>query len=80
MSKLLFMIGRFARALVFTCAGLLLVACQGPHAEVPAGPSGTQTESARPQALPFIEDDYSRALGDAVRRKAPLFVEAWAPW
>ena len=30
--------------------------------------------------LPFIEDDYPRALGEARSRKLPLFVEAWAPW
>ena len=30
--------------------------------------------------LPFIEDDYARALGEARSRKLPLFVESWAPW
>ncbi len=32
------------------------------------------------EALPFIEDDYPRALGEATRNKLPLFVDAWAPW
>jgi hypothetical protein len=32
------------------------------------------------KALPFIADDYSRALGEARAQKLPLFVEAWAPW
>ena len=31
-------------------------------------------------ALPFIQDDYTRALAEARARKVPLFIEAWAPW
>lgn len=30
--------------------------------------------------LPFIDDDYARALAEARARKLPLFIEAWAPW
>jgi hypothetical protein len=30
--------------------------------------------------LPFIEDDYPRALAESRSRKLPIFVEAWAPW
>ncbi len=30
--------------------------------------------------LPFISDDYPRALAEARARDLPLFVEAWAPW
>lgn len=30
--------------------------------------------------LPFIEDDYTRALAEARSRELPLFVESWAPW
>ena len=41
--------------------------------------------SASPQAadgahLPFIEDDYGRALSEARARRVPLFIDAWAPW
>jgi endonuclease YncB( thermonuclease family) len=32
------------------------------------------------QTLPFIQDDYPRALAEARSRKLPLFIEAWAPW
>lgn len=32
------------------------------------------------EALPFIEDDYPRALAEARARKQPLFVDSWAPW
>jgi hypothetical protein len=31
-------------------------------------------------ALPFVEDDYARALAEAKSKAVPLFVEAWAPW
>lgn len=39
--------------------------------------------SAAPEpkkAVPFIEDDYKRALAEAKAKKRPLFIEAWAPW
>jgi hypothetical protein len=32
------------------------------------------------KAVPFIEDDYKRALAEARAKKRPLFIEAWAPW
>ncbi len=32
------------------------------------------------EALPFIEDDYPRALAEARERKVPLFVDSWATW
>ncbi len=30
--------------------------------------------------LPFIADDYPRALTEAKSRHLPIFIEAWAPW
>ena len=30
--------------------------------------------------LPFIEDDYSKALAQANARHVPICIEAWAPW
>ena len=30
--------------------------------------------------LPFIEDDYNRALSEARGKSRLIFVEAWAPW
>lgn len=35
--------------------------------------------AARP-TLPFIEDDYPKAMAEARSKKLPVFVEAWAPW
>ena len=32
------------------------------------------------EALPFIADDYGRAVAEAKQRKLPIFVDAWAPW
>jgi endonuclease YncB( thermonuclease family) len=32
------------------------------------------------KALPFIADDYAKALAEARSQKLPLFIEAWAPW
>ena len=33
-----------------------------------------------PTVVPFIEDDYDRALAEARKQNKPLFVETWAPW
>ena len=30
--------------------------------------------------LPFIEDDYAKAVARAKAKNVPIFVEAWAPW
>ena len=46
-------------------------------ARLAPGPADVASE-ARP--LPFIADDYARALAEARARGLPLFIEAWAPW
>ena len=48
----------------------LVAVADAPHA------AGTAAQ----EALPFIEDDYARALAEARTRKLPLFVDSWAPW
>jgi hypothetical protein len=30
--------------------------------------------------LPWIKDNYPKALAEAKQRKLPMFVEVWAPW
>jgi hypothetical protein len=58
-------------------ASIALVA----SAAAPTQASATTLEprsDTRP--LPFIADDYARALADARARSLPLFIEAWAPW
>ena len=37
-------------------------------------------EPAAKKVLPFVEDDYARAISKARASKLPVFVEAWAPW
>ena len=32
------------------------------------------------EVVPFIADDYARALAQARARRVPLFIESWAPW
>jgi len=32
------------------------------------------------RAVPFIEDNYTKALAQAKTKNVPVFVEAWAPW
>ena len=39
--------------------------------------AGATSHSGR---LPFVDDDYARAIRDARARGVPVFVEAWAPW
>jgi hypothetical protein len=53
-------------------AAPLLVALAGVAA-------GTAPPTA-PPAVPFLEDDYDKALAQARERNLPIFVEAWAPW
>jgi hypothetical protein len=36
--------------------------------------------SAWHPVVPFIEDDFGRALALAKSRKLPVFIEGWAPW
>jgi hypothetical protein len=53
-----------------TLAALSLAACATTKV---AGPAGGQ-------ALPFIENDFPKALAEAKARSLPLFIDAWAPW
>ncbi|MFZ2490250.1 MAG: hypothetical protein WA208_02075 [Thermoanaerobaculia bacterium] len=38
------------------------------------------TSAASANSLPFIEDDYAKAITRAKANNVPVFVEAWAPW
>ena len=38
------------------------------------------TSGKTSKGLPFINDDFEKALLAAKQRNAPLFVEVWAPW
>jgi hypothetical protein len=32
------------------------------------------------EVVPFIDNDYAKALAEAKKRNVPIFVDAWAPW
>jgi hypothetical protein len=32
------------------------------------------------ELLPFIDNDYAKAVARAKAKNVPIFVEAWAPW
>jgi len=55
-------------------------------AKKPAASKATTTKATTTKAapwhpvVPFIEDDFGRALALAKERKLPVFIEGWAPW
>mgnify|MGYP001138615935 CR=1 FL=1 len=59
---------------------MLAVACGGSKTPPAAPAVEAQAHAAAGEVLPFIHDDYPRALAEAKRRNKPLFVDAWAPW
>jgi hypothetical protein len=36
--------------------------------------------AAAKDVLPFVEDDFKKAVTQAKAKNLPIFVEAWAPW
>ena len=52
---------------------LLLASCARPGSE------GGAPAAVGP-VLPWIADDYPKALAEARARKLPIFVDSWAPW
>jgi len=59
----------------------LLLALAAPAAAgTAAWPGDAEGDRGDARPLPFLSDDYARALGDARARSLPLFIEAWAPW
>ena len=46
---------------------------------VASAPAWADTGRAKP-VLPFIENDYGKAVARAKTKHVPLFVDAWAPW
>ena len=45
-----------------------------------SGGAWSASAKGHPEVLPFIEDDYDRALAVAKTRHLPLFIDSWAPW
>jgi hypothetical protein len=46
----------------------------------PAAPAAKPSSAPDARVVPFIADDYTKAVAEARARKVPLFIEAWAPW
>jgi len=63
-----------------------IVACAASSTPAFAGAADTASAARAMRAptsrpvLPFVADDYTRAVAEARARKVPLFIEAWAPW
>ena len=57
---------------------LLVPSLAVPHS--PARASAAEKASAARMVVPFIQDDYAKALAEGRARKVPIFIEAWAPW
>ncbi len=49
-----------------------------PARAVPTRSAGSTSAAA--SILPWIADDYPRAVARAKERRIPIFVESWAPW
>ncbi len=62
------------------CSALVLAGCAAPRAAIPPLTVTTAAPAATTPVLVFVEDDYPRALAQAVAQGKPLFVDAWAPW
>ena len=58
---------------------LLLALPFAAHAAPAPKPKPAKAAAWKP-AVPFIEDDFGRALALAKERKLPVFIEGWAPW
>ena len=59
------------------------LACGTPESAPPrtsAASARTAPDGGAREVLPFLHDDYGRALAEAKRRRRPIFVDAWAPW
>ena len=42
--------------------------------------TASKAAAAKSEVLPWISDDYTKAVAEAKARGVPIFVEAWAPW
>ena len=66
---------------VALAASIFATSCAATPTAPPSAPPARSTASAHGATpLPFIEDDYARALAEARRSGRPIFVDAWAPW
>lgn len=71
-----------ALALTVGLAALAPLAAAAATGAAPVKPTASAPSAATAghPVLPWIDDDYSKALAQARARKLPLFIESWAPW
>ena len=70
-----------AAALVSTAApATASTSTSAPAHAAAAKTHGSASASAWKPVVPFVEDDFGRALALAKARKLPVFIEGWAPW
>jgi len=60
--------------LALACLLTMPGACGAPRA------ARATTSAAASETVPWIADDYAKALAEARARKVPIFIESWAPW
>jgi hypothetical protein len=62
--------------------GLLVVASLLAMPGAFAAPDAAHAapKAAASEIVPWIADDYAKALAEARARKVPIVVESWAPW
>ena len=58
----------------------LLILALASAATVSGLAPSTPSPKTAASVLPWIDDDYARALSEAKRKKIPIFAELWAPW
>jgi hypothetical protein len=68
------MIGTMRLTTVAACFALTLAGLAGCAA------SSKPKAAGHAIVLPFIENDYPKALAAAREANLPVFVEVWAPW
>ncbi len=66
-------------AIVATAVALSFLGSAAAVVGGPARKDASPGHAAGP-VLPWIEDDFARAVTEAKARKLPMFVESWAPW
>jgi len=59
---------------------IALLAALTSGAATAASPAPASKTAAKSEVVPFIADDYARAVAEAKARGVPIFIEAWAPW
>ena len=71
---------RIHLVLCLAAAGSLAIPLAARAAAPASRPAKGSASEAMAKVLPWMEDDYPRAVARAKARKLPIFVESWAPW